>query len=528
MRMRRLLTLILALALLSALPGAARAEYDGLMEEDRALFEKWCVPEGDALTVREGLRLLGNYAPDYLYDPEKEDWDLIEDPEAEKLFEENESLSFYWDEISFSRIRLPESLEIIGSEAFSGLHFTEFTLPRGLKKVCSYAFYACRFDVFRIEAELPWEQLWFGILDCTVKAWEVPEDHPLYTVIDGALYTRDGKTLLNYPNGRTDAHWDVPAGTERIARLAIRNEYLKTVSLPVGLLAVEDWAFAGCGWLQAVAFPLTVREIGRYVFDGCVSLELVSLPQGLTADRDEDGWSVYYPDDAIFRGDNGDTWISGDPYDEYGGYDGNYRGYYDVVRLTGDGEMVPLYREAAGGEAVLYLPDGYVAMAMETDGGRCRLEDLQMNRTLGWAPLARVRLISNETLFRYARGALRPEEDTAPGRVWEEEIDLRGPFVILYWDDYCESVFLPLTETKLYREADGPEGDYGIAACADPYWSIPLMDAPGGEETEKLHCGDQVKILEEKGGYVRVSTGFAEGWLAAENVKKVPKTEEGK
>ena len=151
MRMRRLLTLILALALLSALPGAARADYDDLMEEDRALFEKWCVPEGDALTVREGLRLLGSYAPDYLYDPEKEDWDLIEDPEAEKLFEENESLSFYWDEISFSRIRLPESLEIIGSEAFSGLHFTEFTLPRGLKKVCTDAFYACRFDVFRIE-----------------------------------------------------------------------------------------------------------------------------------------------------------------------------------------------------------------------------------------------------------------------------------------------------------------------------------------------------------------------------------------
>ena len=81
---------------------------------------------------------------------------------------------------------------------------------------------------------------------------------------------------------------------------------------------------------------------------------------------------------------------------------------------------------------------------------------------------------------------------------------------------------------KLYRETDGPEGDYGIAACADPYWSIQLMDAPGGEETEKLHCGDQIKILEEKGGYVRVSTGFAEGWLAAENVKKVPKTEEGK
>ncbi|MBO4925288.1 MAG: leucine-rich repeat protein [Clostridia bacterium] len=522
--MRRLLALMLALALL--LPGAARAEW--LDEDVQADYEKWCTLEGDTLTVREGLRVLGGYVPDWIYNPETDDWDETEDPAAEQLFEENDSLYFYWDEVEFSRIQFPNSLEMIGCEAFFGQDFTEFTLPKGLKKVLNDAFYCCTFGVFRIEAELPWTQIRESMSECHVLAWDVPEDHPLYTVRDGALYTKDGKTLLNYPNGRTDAHWDVPAGTERIARYAIRNEYLKTVSLPVGLQAVEDWAFAGCGWLQAVAFPLTVREIGRDVFDECVSLELVSLPQGLTADKDEDGWSVYYQDDAIFRGDNGDTWISGDPYDEYGGYDGNYRGYYDVARLTGDGEMVPLYRNAAGGEAVLYLPDGYVAMAMETDGGRCRLEDLQMSRTLGWAPLARVRLISNETLFRYARGALRPEEDTAPGRVWDLEFDLRGPFVMLYWDDYCESVFLPLTETKLYREADGPEGDYGIAACADPYWSIPLMDAPGGEETEKLHCGDQVKILEENGGFVRVSTGFAEGWLAAENVKKVPKTEEGK
>ncbi len=528
MRMRRLLTLILALALLSALPGAARAEYDGLMEEDRALFEKWCVPEGDALTVREGLRLLGSYAPDYLYDPEKEDWDLIEDPEAEKLFEENESLSFYGDEISFSRIRLPESLEIIGSEAFSGLHFTEFTLPRGLKKVCSFAFYACRFDVFRIEAELPWEQLWFGILDCTVKAWEVPEDHPLYTVIDGALYTRDGKTLLNYPNGRTDAHWDVPAGTERIASHAICNENLKTVSLPVGLQALEDYAFAGCTRLQAVALPLTVKEIGDCVFSECVSLELVSLPEGLEADRNEN-WAKYYADDKIFRGDNGDTWANGDPYDE-STIEGYLRGYYKPARLLGGGEMVPVYNK--NDEIAFYLPDGYVVVAMESVNGRCQIEDCFESTVLGWVDLASVRLISNETLYFYNKAVLKDVRDEDQRRVWAGddflyEADLNGPLITLYWNDYSDSVTVPLSDVEMYRNPDGPDGEYGIAVSEDVYTAIPLKDAPGGAEIDAIYSGDQVKVLEEKDGFVRVSTGIVEGWLPQENYQSVPKVKEG-
>ena len=69
--------------------------------------------------------------------------------------------------------------------------------------------------------------------------------------------------------------------------------------------------FSDCTRLQSIALPLTVREIGEDIFHNCVSLELVSLPEGLEAERNENKWWVeYYPDDAIFRGDNGDTLLA--------------------------------------------------------------------------------------------------------------------------------------------------------------------------------------------------------------------------
>ena len=74
--------------------------------------------------------------------------------------------------------------------------------------------------------------------------------------------------------------------------------------------------------LLGVALPLTVTSIGEDIFHECVSLELVSLPEGLTANRNDDSdWVVYYPDSALYRGDNGNTlqadpWEPGDEIDQ--------------------------------------------------------------------------------------------------------------------------------------------------------------------------------------------------------------------
>ena len=130
----------------------------------------------------------------------------------------------------------------------------------------------------------------------------------------------------------------LPGNTQVIGEEAFRGTSANYALIPEGCTVIEDYAFAGCTRLQAVALPLTVKEIGDCVFSECVSLELVSLPEGLEADRN-DNWAKYYADDKIFRGDNGDTWANGDPYDE-STIEGYERGYYKPARLLGGGEMV--------------------------------------------------------------------------------------------------------------------------------------------------------------------------------------------
>ena len=44
----------------------------------------------------------------------------------------------------------------------------------------------------------------------------VEEGNETFRSIDGVLFTRDGKTMLMYPKGRTEDRYVVPEGTERI------------------------------------------------------------------------------------------------------------------------------------------------------------------------------------------------------------------------------------------------------------------------------------------------------------------------
>lgn len=133
------------------------------------------------------------------------------------------------------QVSLPSTLRYMGGESFYCLHFNAFTLPEQLEVLEAGAFEFCFFDVLRIESTLPAQELLNSFYDCTVITYEVPEDHPLYHAIDGVLFFKDGKTLLAYPGGRTDEHYDVPAGVEHIWPYAFGTDYLKTISLLIGL-----------------------------------------------------------------------------------------------------------------------------------------------------------------------------------------------------------------------------------------------------------------------------------------------------
>ena len=307
--MKRILLLLLALVLLcpAALGEEEAPPYDWRADWEESGYDQYADVQDNTLIVFEGVTALGE-ARKYRWD-----FELDTDVEIEPKFESGPLFDgCILDDRPPLQVSLPPTLRYLGMQAFYFFHFTSFTLPEQLEVLESNAFVYCHFDVFRIESTLPAQDILYSFYDCTIDAYEVPEDHPLYQAIDGVLFSKDGKTLLAYPGGRTDEHYDVPAGVEHIWPYAFGTDYLKTISLPIGLKTIGNGAFSDCGRLQSIAIPLTVTEIGDYAFWRCVSLELVSLPDGLTANKNDNPRFVqYYTDDFIYRGDNGDTLSSG-------------------------------------------------------------------------------------------------------------------------------------------------------------------------------------------------------------------------
>ena len=303
--MKRIFLLLLALVLLgSAALGEEAPPYDWRADWEESGYDQYADVQDNTLIVFEGVTALGE-ARKYRWDSE-----LGTDVKIEPKFENGPRFLDLMFDASCPphQVSLPSTLRYLGIESFCLFDFTSFTLPEQLEVLESNAFVYCNFNVLRIESTLPAQELLNSFYDCMVVTYEVPEDHPLYQVIDGVLFSKDGKTLLAYPNGRQDEHYDVPAGVEHIWPYAFGTDYLKTISLPIGLKTIADAAFAGCGRLQSIAVPLTVTEIGKDAFWCCVSLELVSLPDGLTINKDINSKYVqYYTDDFLYRGDNGDT-----------------------------------------------------------------------------------------------------------------------------------------------------------------------------------------------------------------------------
>ena len=538
MGVKRVFLVLLALFLIPV--GACCEQEDDLWIywEESGLSDACEIKDG-ILTVFDGITALG-YAATYYWDDEKEI-----DIEIEPKFEDGPSIDVWECPEVFHRAVLPSSLQYLGIEAFIGCEFEDFTLPAQLKVMEFGAMYYCSFDVLRIEAVLPLEEIAEGLYDCSVCAYEVPEDHPLYKTVDGVLFSKDGKTLILYPNGKKDTHYDVPAGVERIGKRAISCENLKTISLPIGLKSIADYGFAGCTRLQAIALPLTVNEIGREIFGECISLELVSMPEGLKAEKDESGtWGEYYSDDTIFRGDNGNTQDEGRGFinapgrlcgrqnqSEPGTSDDYVWGYEtseakDPVRSLRKGTIVymGLYR------------DGRVAVHEPLGSVHYEYWDSSM---LGWVDLADVCYLYSETLFEYAD--IQPQSimnvweskipDSADAKRYKREFPmdgrtyfhiLFGPFIRFFdYESYTKTACV-IQDAELTRKPDGTANQYGIVYNADFMKDVPLLEERNGQILKLLIGGTQVQILCREDNWIQVTDGKDIGWITEDYMKIIP------
>jgi hypothetical protein len=118
-----------------------------------------------------------------------------------------------------------------------------------------------------------------------LKEIETGENNPAYTSIDGVLFTKDMKVMIDYPIKKADQTYSVPDKVEEISdHAAYMNWNIRKLTLPRSLRKIGDNAFTSCSALTEVSFNKGLREIGKYAFNS-TPLSNVSLPSSVTSIR---------------------------------------------------------------------------------------------------------------------------------------------------------------------------------------------------------------------------------------------------
>ena len=174
-------------------------------------------------------------------------------------FEENSQLEYIKSHTfgkcySLESITIPSSVTGISPCAFfwcENLESVTFEEGSRLTSIGFSAFERCT-SLKSIEIPSEVTSIEFGVFSkCTdLINIGVDEANTAYKSIDGNLYTKDGKKLVQYACGKTQTAFKVPDGVE----------------------SIEDDAFYGCESIESVTIPLSVTSIGFAAFHDCKSL----------------------------------------------------------------------------------------------------------------------------------------------------------------------------------------------------------------------------------------------------------------
>lgn len=160
---------------------------------------------------------------------------------------------------SLSNVTIRNKVVNIYSSAFSNCkNLTEISIPASVKTIANYAFGNC-------------ENL------LTIK---VEEGNTNYKSVDGNLYSKDGKKLIQYAIGKKETTFTVPNGVEVVGDSAFSSAKLLEIVLPEGLLTLESGAFSYSS-LETIVLPSSLITIKSWAFSN-TNLTSIVIPKNVT------------------------------------------------------------------------------------------------------------------------------------------------------------------------------------------------------------------------------------------------------
>lgn len=177
-------------------------------------------------------------------------------------------------------ILIADSVEKIGDFAFNTCSkLAEVRLPEGLNEISIYAFSNCS-SLNAVTIPESVSKIGNGVFfGCTsLTDIEVEDGNEYYVSLDGVLYTKDMKQLVDYPAGKNMEKYTIPDGVVSIGGGAFGGSVVvPDMQFPDSMTEIGVEAFSKCASIKTIVLYENVKNIAEYAFIYCSDLESVTI-----------------------------------------------------------------------------------------------------------------------------------------------------------------------------------------------------------------------------------------------------------
>ncbi|MBQ7239024.1 MAG: leucine-rich repeat domain-containing protein [Bacteroidales bacterium] len=155
---------------------------------------------------------------------------------------EDDEENIFTDSEYLEKLVFPAGLKTVGGFSYC-TKLKDLILPEGLEVILPFAFCRCEsICSIRIPASVK-SINGNSFAGCNISKYEVDENNPYFSSVDGVIYSKDLHTLIAFPSAYPNKVYNIPKGTRAIASNAFYLSKIWHVEIPKSVIEIAPDAF---------------------------------------------------------------------------------------------------------------------------------------------------------------------------------------------------------------------------------------------------------------------------------------------